>query len=110
MEAILGLTEGNPFFVEELVRTALVSPSDWAQTSGVGVPRTVRDAVQRRVHRLGEPARHALQVAAVAGRRFDFALLRSVLGIDERELLSIVKALMAAQLLVEDTEDRFALR
>ena len=80
METILGLTEGNPFFVEELVRTALASRSDRLQRGGVGVPRTVQDAVQRRVHRLGEPARHALQVAAVAGRRFDFALLRSRSG------------------------------
>jgi predicted ATPase len=87
METILGLTEGTPFFVEELVRTALTTGSDRLEPGGVGVPRTVQDAVQRRVHRLGEPARHALQVAAVAGRRFDFALLRSVLGIEERELL-----------------------
>lgn len=110
METILGLTEGNPFFVEELVRTALASGSQNLEAGGVGVPRTVLDAVQRRVHRLGEPARHALQVAAVAGRRFDFALLRSVLGIEERELLSIVKELIAAQLIAEDTEDRFAFR
>jgi DNA-binding NarL/FixJ family response regulator len=110
METILGLTEGNPFFVEELVRAALASGSDRFEANGVGVPRTVQDAVQRRVHRLGEPARQALQVAAVAGRRFDFALVRSVLGVEERELLSIVKELIAAQLLVEDTEDRFAFR
>jgi DNA-binding CsgD family transcriptional regulator len=110
METILRLTEGNPFFVEELVRTAVASGRGPLNEGAVGVPRTVQDAVQRRVHRLGGPARQALQVAAVAGRRFDFALLRCVLGIEERELLSIVKELIAAQLVVEDTEDRFAFR
>jgi tetratricopeptide (TPR) repeat protein len=110
IETILGLTEGNPFFAEELARTVVASNGGRLEHGAVGVPRTVQDAVQRRVHRLGEPARHTLQVAAVAGRRFDFALLQSVVGIDERDLLSIVRELVAAHLVVEDTDDRFAFR
>jgi predicted ATPase len=55
-QTILGLTEGNPFFIEELVRT-LVAPGVGRLEDGtLGVPRTVIDAVQRRVHRLGQPA------------------------------------------------------
>jgi DNA-binding CsgD family transcriptional regulator/tetratricopeptide (TPR) repeat protein len=109
-QTIIDLTEGNPFFVEEVVRTTLArSPGRFLQ-GAVGVPRTVRDAVQRRVHRLGEPARQVLEVAAIAGRRFDFELLQRVLRISERELLSIVKELIAAHLVVEDADNRFAFR
>jgi DNA-binding CsgD family transcriptional regulator len=110
METIVDLAEGNPFFVEEVVRTTLAPGRGPLQHAAVGVPRTVHDAVQRRVHRLGEPARQVLELAAVAGRRFDFELLQRVLGISEGELLSIVKDLIAAQLVVEDTDYRFAFR
>jgi tetratricopeptide (TPR) repeat protein len=110
IETIVALTEGNPFFVEELVRTAIASGRDRLAEGGLGVPRTVHDAVQRRVHGLSEAARYILQLAAVTGRRFDFALLQSVSGINERDLLAIVKEMMAAQLVVEESEDRFAFR
>jgi DNA-binding CsgD family transcriptional regulator/tetratricopeptide (TPR) repeat protein len=109
-ETIIDLTEGNPFFVEEVVRTTLAASRDVRLHAAVGVPRTVHDAVQRRVHRLGEPARQVLQVAAIAGRRFDFELLQRVLRLTERELLSHVKELIAVQLVVEDTDTRFAFR
>ena len=109
-ETILGLAEGNPFFVEEVARSTLAVGRQRLDHGAVGVPRTVRDAVQRRVHRLDDRARQVLQVASVAGRRFDFELLQRVLGISERELLPIVKALIAAQLVVEDGDDQFAFR
>jgi hypothetical protein len=98
-ETILGLTEGNPFFVEEVERTTLAAGRARVEHGAVGVPRTVHDAVQRRVHRLGERARQVLQVAAIAGRRFDFELLQRVLGISERELLPILKELITRTVL-----------
>jgi DNA-binding CsgD family transcriptional regulator len=110
IETLIDLTEGNPFFVEEVVRTTLAAGRELPRQAAVGVPRTVHDAVQRRAHRLGEPARQVLQVAAIAGRRFDFELLQRVLRIGERQLLSLVRELIAAQLVVEDTDTRFAFR
>ena len=110
LEMILGLTEGNPFFVEETVRSAITAGDARLQPGAVRVPRTVHDGVQRRVNGLGEAARRVVQIASVAGRRFDFALLQMLLGIDERELLSILKELIGAQLVVEETDDRFAFR
>jgi DNA-binding NarL/FixJ family response regulator len=110
LKMILGLTEGNPFFVEETVRSAITAGDAALQPGALRVPRTVHDSVQRRVNRLAEPARRVLQIAAVAGRRFDFALIQMLLGIDERELLSILKELIGAQLVVEETDERFAFR
>ena len=62
-------TRGNPFFVTEVL----------AAGSGT-VPPTVRDAVLARTARLSEPARHALNVVALAGARTEVALLGAVLG------------------------------
>ena len=46
----------------------------------------------------------------MAGRRFDFALIEQVAGRNEHELLSLIKELIAAQLVVEETSEQFAFR
>jgi DNA-binding CsgD family transcriptional regulator/Flp pilus assembly protein TadD len=107
---ILDLAEGNPFFVEEVARSTLAAGGQRLEDGGVGLPRSVHDAVQRRVHRMGDSARQVLEIAAVAGRRFDFELLQALAGINEHELLRVVKELVAAQLVVEESDDRFAFR
>lgn len=107
---IIDLAEGNPFFIEEVVRTAVHASETQSRLSPVGVPRSVHDAVQRRVNGLGESARQAIQVAAVAGRRFDFNVLQRVLGAEERDLLPILKELIGARLVEEDPDERFAFR
>jgi DNA-binding CsgD family transcriptional regulator/tetratricopeptide (TPR) repeat protein len=114
-----GLTEGNPFFVEETLK-ALIIAGDLVPTSEgswrarplerVRVPRTAVEAVRRRLAALTVPARGVASVAAVAGRRFDFELLQTLTSHDEKELLSLVKELIAAQLVVEESADRFAFR
>ena len=43
--------------------------------------------------------------AAVAGRRFDFTLLRAMTGYDEAELLGCIKESIAAQLVVEESAE-----
>ena len=81
---IVSKAEGNPFFVEELVRsveelgavrregTRLVvsRPLDAAL-----VPDTVEDVVTARIDRLADAPRRALRVAAVIGREFTRRLL-----------------------------------
>jgi tetratricopeptide (TPR) repeat protein len=123
LDRVYPLTEGNPFFVEELL-TALVTHGDLAFTDGVWrlmprshgstrdspVPRTIRDAVHQRASRLSPQALNVLTLAAVAGRRFDFLLLQVVLQCGEAELLSWIKELVAAQLVVEVSADQFAFR
>jgi DNA-binding CsgD family transcriptional regulator len=46
----------------------------------------------------------------LAGRRFDFALLQRLTGHDEATLLGLIKNLIAAQLVVEESADVFAFR
>ncbi|MFL5617831.1 MAG: helix-turn-helix transcriptional regulator [Gemmatimonadaceae bacterium] len=118
VDLLHNLTEGNPFFVEETLK-ALIVAGDLALRDGgwralslerVRVPRTAAEAVRRRLATLTVPARALASTAAVAGRRFDFALLQALTESDERELLALVKELIAAQLVVEESAERFAFR
>ena len=114
-----GLTEGNPFFVEETLKS-LITAGDLAPMAGGGwrarplervrVPRTAVEAVRRRLAALTVPARGVASMAAIAGRRFDFDLLQSLTSHDEHALLALVKELIAAQLVVEESAERFAFR
>jgi DNA-binding CsgD family transcriptional regulator len=112
------LTEGNPFFVEEVLKALLVT-GDLERAEGgwrarplehVRVPRTATEAVGRRLAGLSAEARRIASVAAVAGRRFDFALLQVLTNHDETELLALVRELVDAQIVVEESADRFAFR
>jgi DNA-binding NarL/FixJ family response regulator len=119
-EAIYDLTEGNPFFVEEVLGS-LVAAGDIFYAAGrwnrkpldeLRIPRTIQDAVRRRAARLSQPARRTLALAAVAGRRFDFGLLQALTGAAESDLLAQLRELIDAQLVVEvdNTTDQFAFR
>jgi tetratricopeptide (TPR) repeat protein len=107
-DTVFALTEGNPFFIEEVLRS--VQPDAGGDGSPLVIPRSVREAVRRRFNRLSEPARRVAEYAAVAGRRFDFAVLGRVCSVDEAHLLDIVKELIGAQLIVEASPDVFAFR
>jgi len=118
LQAIHGLTDGNPFFIEEVLR-ALIAAGDIYQTGGrwdrkelaqLHVPRSIQDAVERRTERLGSPALEVLRLAAVAGRVFDFAALEALTSYSESSLLEIMRELIDAQLVVEESADRFAFR
>jgi DNA-binding CsgD family transcriptional regulator/tetratricopeptide (TPR) repeat protein len=111
-------TEGNPFFVEEMLK-ALHIAGPQTQTGDawspralerVRVPRTAIEAVVRRLSSLSAAARELASFAAVAGRRFDFDLLHAITPHTELELLEIVRELIDAQLVVEESADRFAFR
>jgi DNA-binding NarL/FixJ family response regulator len=123
LDLIYPLTEGNPFFVEEVL-TSLVSHGELLSDDGVWqrkphpdqrserlpVPRSVQDAVQQRTHQLSTEARQVVTFAAVAGRRFDFAVLQQVMHCDEDRLLRLIKELVALQLVVEVSAEQFAFR
>lgn len=116
--AIHRLTDGNPFFIEETLKSLVTTGDIYLAYGGwtrkpletLQIPRSVEDAVQRRIHNLSQAARSLLQLTAVAGRRFDFNLLQALTNHDEPSLLALIKELMAAQLVVEESADRFAFR
>jgi DNA-binding NarL/FixJ family response regulator len=118
VDALYALTEGNPFFLEEVLKS-LVASGDIFLANGVWdrkpidelqIPRSVHAAVAARTNRLSPDARHVLTLAAVAGRRFDFVLLQHLSGQGEQALLVVFKELIGAQLVVEASADHFAFR
>lgn len=108
-------TEGNPFFVGEVLRSLLESgrlvydeaSGRWAvdHSSAIGLPESVRDVVERRVERLGAEAREALTLAAVIGRSFDLEVLSLLVDAPESRLLDQLEAAVAASLLDESLEE-----
>jgi transcriptional regulator with AAA-type ATPase domain/tetratricopeptide (TPR) repeat protein len=101
---VLDKAEGNPFFLEELVRSlvetgALRREGETltlaVEADRVVVPDTVQDVLAARLERLAEPARAMLQTAAVIGREFTRRLLDRVVDAPERieQWLSELKGL-----------------
>ena len=115
---LFNLTEGNPFFVEEVLKVLVAGGSiflrdnQWTRKSldEIQLPATIHDAVNRRTAWLSAAARRVLTLAAVAGRRFDFALLQHITGYHDQELLALIKELVDAQLVVEVSADYFTFR
>jgi tetratricopeptide (TPR) repeat protein len=114
LEQIYTLTEGNPFFIEEVVKSIVVAHQGDAESEiapdKLRVPRTVQVAVQQRVAQLSVPIRRLIQLAAVMGRQFDFTLLMRLTGEAEETLLQHLRTLVEAQLVVEASTDIFAFR
>ena len=110
---IAGDTDGNPFFVVQLLRhlrehgvIAQDESGRWGmrRRDALPLPRTVREVVARRVRRLGSEAAVLLEYAAVAGDRFDVALLAAAAGVGEDAVLGALEAAVHASVLVERAE------
>jgi len=118
LDALYGLTEGNPFFLEEVLKTVMMAEElvevedgwHWARADTWRIPLSLQDAVELRLNRVSVGARRVLRLAAVAGRRFNFALLQQITQYNEASLLELMKELMAAQLVIEESAEQFAFR
>ncbi len=86
-QLILDKAEGNPFFVEEVIRSLLDSglvirvDGHWRATreiEHIAVPDTLAAVIQARLDRLDETARAVIQSAAVIGRQFSRPVLTAI--------------------------------
>lgn len=109
--------EGNPLFVEELVRMLVderhidrdaAGLSSVRELSAVSVPRTLHALLAARLDRLDPAERAVVEAGAVVGRSFGAgALLELGRGDDRSDLDRHLSALVRQQL-VEPDEGRFA--
>lgn len=88
-------SDGNPFFIEELVMAEGAS-------SDRGMPPTLRGILLARISALTDVAQSIVGVAAVAGRRVDHDLLASVAGQDESTTTAALRDAVGQQILVAD--------
>jgi predicted ATPase len=102
--AVHEMTDGNPFFIQEVVR---LLTSTGGLTAGTGaalpltLPQSVRDAVGRRLDALSEPCNALLRVAAVLGRDFDAPLLGRVAELADAGVLDRLAEAVRAHVLDE---------
>ncbi len=88
-DLILARAEGNPFFVEEVVRMliergVIVSQANrWVATEDIGaidIPETLHGLLLARIDQLPESAKRSLRIASVIGRQFPVRVLERVMA------------------------------
>lgn len=118
--ALIAETDGNPFFVRELLRhlrdTGAIGHDDqaggrWVAMTDVlsaGLPVSIREVVTRRSRWLGSEAHTVLSTAAVIGRTFEVSVLSKILCAETSRVIELCEQAAAADLLHEvDVGERF---
>jgi predicted ATPase len=109
-------TEGNPFFIEEVVKSLIEQGEIYREDGGWGrkevdelaIPQSVKEAIGRRLNRLSERCIEVLRCAAALGKIFPFDELDAVTQIGEDVLLDALDEASAAQLVRANSDDTFA--
>ncbi|ANG64666.1 hypothetical protein A8C75_20750 [Marinobacterium aestuarii] len=107
---IMTQTEGNPFFLEEVVQTlveeAVLSGSAGAYRlqqapADLHIPTTVQGVLSARIDRLAMAEKALLQTLAVIGKDFPWSLVEQVVGPPEDDLKRGLSRLQAGEFLYE---------
>jgi len=90
---ITGKAEGNPFYIEEVIRS-LVEAGAIRRTNGsyslerpaeqIRVPDTIQEVILSRIDRLGREAKEAIQLASVIGREFTVRVLNRISHVEAK--------------------------
>ena len=99
---------GNPFFVEEIVRTLVDSGAVEGERGGfrlgrpfsnIEVPPTLQAVLAARIDALPAPEKQLLQEAAVIGQNIPFGHLHAICGLSEQVLRRLLDNLRASEFL-----------
>jgi len=86
-EKIISRTGGNPFFMEEVVRSlidqgAIIVQDDkfeiTSKINNIHIPGTINDILTARIDRLEDKTRHLVKIASVVGRHFYHKILAQI--------------------------------
>ena len=108
-EAVYRQTEGNPLFVQEVLRYLV---EEGVLTRGhngsarrtppeMRIPEGLTDVIGKRLSRLSSEANSVLSVAAVVGRDFRLDVLQKVAGLSEDDLFAALEEAQAAAVIEE---------
>jgi class 3 adenylate cyclase len=110
-EALFRETEGNPFFIGEVINHLLEEGKifregkSWrtnvTSVSELGIPEGVREVVSRRLSRLGDACNDMLTIASAMPAGFRWEVLSAVSGGGEAGLLDVLDEALAARLIHE---------
>jgi len=107
VKSIYQATEGNPYFVEELVKSLVVDgqivlrDGRWEQQSSslVQVPNSVRAVLGKRLDHIKKQTFQLLQLASVIGRSFSLELLLKASPFDDDIVQWAIEEALGAQLI-----------
>jgi predicted ATPase/DNA-binding SARP family transcriptional activator len=108
-------TEGNPFFISEVIRSLFeegilyrdehgwsTDLKDFATSyAQIPIPPSVREVIQARLNRLDDVSYQVLETAAVFRQQFYFVTVKRACDKDENEALDAFDGLLRAQLIKE---------
>jgi hypothetical protein len=110
-EAVHRQTEGNPLFVQEVVRylteeKLLITSGGKMKTSDItkiemNIPEGLRDVIGKRLTNLSEECNKLLSIAAVIGRDFSLEILRLISDVDEDSFINALKEAVQTGVLEE---------
>jgi tetratricopeptide (TPR) repeat protein len=109
-------TEGNPFFVEEVLK-ALIERGSVRRESGrwrrcdmdeMLIPQSVKEAIGNRLDRVSQDTNDVLRVCAILGKVFTFEELSAAAEQNEDTLLDALDEAVGAQLIAAGSGDSFS--
>ncbi len=108
-------TEGNPLFVVETIRAGTLDPGKTTQhpakhaptRHNALLPQTVQAVIAARLAQLSPMAHELINLAAVIGRAFTFAVLAQASGADEDILVSGLDELWQRRIVREQGQDAY---
>jgi tetratricopeptide (TPR) repeat protein len=109
-------TEGNPFFVEEVLK-ALIERGSVRRESGrwrrcdmdqMLIPQSVKEAIGNRLDRVSQDCNDVLRVCAILGKSFTFEELTAAAEQNEDTLLDALDEAVGAQLIAAGSGDSFS--
>jgi tetratricopeptide (TPR) repeat protein len=113
-EAVHRQTEGNPLFVQEVVRylveEGLITRKEgrWRPTKDtpleMSIPEGLRDVIGKRLSLLSPECNQVLAVASVIGREFALETLKAVAGINEDVFVNALKEAVRLSILEERSQ------
>jgi tetratricopeptide (TPR) repeat protein len=113
-EAVHRQTEGNPLFVQEVVRylaeEGLITRKEgrWRSTKDtpleISIPEGLRDVIGKRLSLLSKECNQLLSVASVIGREFVLETLKAVAGIKEDTFVDALKEAVQLSVLEERSQ------
>ena len=105
VDAVYRETEGNPFYMGEVVRLLMTETSSDGVTQSTtwrfGVPGGVREVIGRRLDGLSADCNHVLANASVIGREFGLAVLHRLTDLPESRLLQALGQALASRMIVD---------
>ena len=114
-EYIFKETGGNPFFIEELMKSLEVNGAfiwdkgKWVfdRSKKIVIPYSVEGVVERKLGMIDIDAHSLLEYAAVIGREFDFTFLRDITKMNEGHLFDLMDEILGMRLLRESGGERY---